>query len=119
MCAVCHAARTRGCLAGAVADIEVRDVPEEQRYEAWVEGQMAGFAGYQKTHDLIVFTHTDVEPEFKGKGIGSTLVRHALDDVRARGTLRVLPLCPFVKSWVANHREYADLLYQNRSKVSD
>lgn len=103
-----------------MATIEVRDSPEEQRYEAWVDGRLAGVAGYQKTHDLIVFTHTDVEPEFKGKGIGATLVRHALDDVRARGTRRVLPLCPFVKAWVANHREYADLLYSApRSTAAD
>ena len=103
-----------------MADIEVRNHADEQRYEAWVEGRLAGVAGYQTTHDLIVFTHTDVEPEFKGKGIGSVLVRRALDDVRAEGTHRVLPLCPFVKSWIANHREYADLLYTSpRSTASD
>jgi predicted GNAT family acetyltransferase len=44
-----------------------------------------------------------------GHGHGSTLVRAALDDVRARG-LSVIPLCPFVKAYIEKHPEYADLL---------
>ena len=58
----------------------------------------------------MIFTHTEVDPKFEGKGVGSALARFALDDVRAAGTRRVLPLCPFIKGWIGKHPDYADLV---------
>ena len=52
---------------------------------------------------------TVVAPERNGEGIGSTLVRFALDDVRRRG-LMARPTCWFVRGWIQRHRVYADLL---------
>ncbi|WP_017605253.1 GNAT family N-acetyltransferase [Nocardiopsis alkaliphila] len=91
---------------------EVKDVPEHRRYEITTDGETAGHAEYILTDTLITFTHTEVDPAFEGKGIGSALVRGALDDVRSRG-LSVLPMCPFVKSWIERHRDYGDLVYRS------
>ena len=97
----------------------VVDVPERQRYEIWRDDRLAGFAAYQKAQRLIVFTHTEVDREFEGQGLGGILVRGALDDVRRQG-VPVLPLCPFVQQWMARHPDYADLDYRRpKSKVSD
>ena len=52
---------------------------------------------------------TVVDPERSGQGIGSAIVRFALDDLRGRG-MKVRPTCWFVKGWIERHREYADLL---------
>ena len=82
----------------------------EHRYEAHVDGELAGFAVFSMRGDRIVFTHTEVDDRFEGQGIGSQLARHALDDVRARGSLRVVPQCPFIRSWIEKHPEYADLV---------
>jgi uncharacterized protein len=90
---------------------EVTNNPEKSRYEAHVDGELAGVAAYQRTDELVVFTHTEVEPAFEGHGIGSALARFALDDVRREGTHRVLPLCPFIKEWIGHHPDYADLVY--------
>lgn len=100
--------------------VEVKDVPETKRYEARIEGEseVAGFADYLRTAELIAFLHTEVQPEYEGRGIGSALARAALDDARA-ANLRVLPTCPFFGGWIARHPEYQDLLYQSRSRVSD
>ena len=91
--------------------VDVRHNPEQSRYEALVDGEVAGFAAYQLTDQLVVFTHTEVEPAYEGQGVGSALARGALDDVRETGTHRVLPLCPFIKGWIGCHREYVDLVY--------
>ena len=100
--------------------IKVIDVPEARRYEARVDGwsEVAGFAQYLRKPELIAFVHTEVAPEFEGRGVGSALVRTSLDESRAAG-LRVLASCPFYAAWIDRHPEYADLLYQARSKVSD
>jgi len=93
-----------------VPDVRISHNADGARYEAWVGPKMAGFAEYQLTNDLIVFTHTEVDAAYEGQGIGSALAREALDDVR--GTDRkVLPLCPFIKRWIGSHREYIDLVY--------
>lgn len=91
--------------------IEVTNNAAEHRYEARLGDALAGFAAYQLTAQLIVFTHTEVDPAFEGQGIGSALARQALDDVRAQGTRKVLPICPFIKAWIGHHPDYAPLVY--------
>jgi len=86
----------------------VSDNPAESRYEAEVDGEFAGFAAYQLNDKLIAFTHTEVLPAFEGKGVGGAIARFAMDDVRARH-LRAVPICPFVKTWLQRHPDYADV----------
>jgi predicted GNAT family acetyltransferase len=94
-----------------MADIDVRKNEDSNRYEAFIDGDRVGFAEYQLTDRLIVFTHTEVEDRCEGMGVGSTLAREALDDVRRDGSRQVLPLCPFIKSWIGHHPDYKDLVY--------
>lgn len=93
-----------------MSDVEVRPNPDENRYEAWLDGERAGFAEYQLGHGTIVFTHTEVDDRFEGRGVGSALARGALDDVRAAGERRVVALCPFIKGYIDKHPDYQDLL---------
>ena len=62
---------------------EVRDNPEEHRFEMMVEGQRAE-AYYTLDGKVMTFTHTDVPQVLSGRGIGSRLIKGALDQVRAR-----------------------------------
>jgi uncharacterized protein len=92
-------------------DITIADSPERNRYEARIEGKLVGSADYQLTPHLIVFTHTEVSPASEGKGVGSALARFALEDVREQEHLKVLPLCPFIKAWIARHPEFIPLVF--------
>ena len=89
----------------------MRDVPEEDRYEIREGERLLGMAAYQRRGDVLLFTHTEVDPDSGRSGVGSTLVRAALDDVRARGG-SVVPLCSFVRGWIDRHPDYADLVAQ-------
>jgi len=92
-----------------MTDISVRDNPAGNRFEAFVDGSLAGFAAYAVADGVITFTHTEVDDAFEGQGVGSALVRSALDRVRETGRLRVQPLCPFVRAWLEHHPDYQDL----------
>lgn len=96
--------------------VTVSDAPERSRYEARVGEELAGFAEYSTTPQMLVMTHTEVLPDFEGRGVGSALARYALDDIRCRG-LRVLAVCPFVLEWIRRHPAYGDLEYRSRTRA--
>ena len=89
--------------------VTVRENPASQCYEALIDGEMIGAIVYECSGPRMVFLHTIVEPELRGRGIATLLVKTALDDVRAKGS----PLsnyCGFVAEFIAAHPEYADLI---------
>jgi uncharacterized protein len=92
---------------------EVTDNSDERRYEIHSDGRLAGYLVYGSRPGLIALVHTETLPEFEGRGLGSKLVRGALDDARARG-MSVLPFCPFVNGWIERHPEYTDLVPEDQ-----
>ena len=95
--------------------VVVRDNPDEERYELLVGDSVVGEIQYhhRRSSDRIAFIHTEVSPELAGHGHASTLVAGALDDVRSRG-LRLVPICPFVRTYLQHHPEYEDLVVPER-----
>ena len=95
-------------------EVTVERNADEQRYEVWVEGALAGFAEYRmRGDDTFVFTHTQVDDAYEGEGVASQLIRAALDDVRGRNG-SIVARCPFVAAFVQRHPDYADLLADRR-----
>jgi predicted GNAT family acetyltransferase len=89
---------------------EVTNNEAESRYELRMDGRVAAMAQYTLDGDKVRFTHTEVESEHEGQGLGSKLAAHALDDVRRRG-LKAVPQCKFIASYIARHeQEYGDLV---------
>jgi predicted GNAT family acetyltransferase len=86
----------------------VRDNPDEGRFELKIEGQTS-YVYYETKPGIITFTHTDVPLVMSGKGVGSRLIKGALEAARGRG-LKVVAECPFVAAYIKKHAEYADLL---------
>jgi uncharacterized protein len=97
----------------ATMSVVVADNTMENRYEAWLDGALAGVSQYELTSDSIVFLHTVVAEKHEGQGVASAIARYALDDARARG-LQVRPLCPYIRGWIGRHSEYADLVAHPR-----
>lgn len=81
------------------------------RYEVWLGEALAGFTRYTLDDGLITFVHTQVADAYEGQGVASALIRGALDDVRAGGSRKVRPVCPFVRAFIERHEDYQDLLY--------
>lgn len=87
--------------------IEVKHNATEKRFEATVDGHLC-VAEYTLGDGEIVFTHTFVPPELRGRGIAEQLVRPALEHAKKEG-LRVIPACSYVASFIRRHREYVPL----------
>ena len=91
-----------------MANTGVRDNRAEQEFELDLDGHRA-VAAYQREDKTITFTHTQVPKQIEGRGVGSKLVRAALDAARDEG-LKVVPQCRFVAAYIERHPEYRDLL---------
>ena len=86
----------------------LKDNPEKKRYEFQLEPHTP-FVEYIRAQDKIYLTHTEVPPALEGKGIGSALVKQALEDIKDKN-LTLVPLCPFVAMYIKKHPEWKALV---------
>jgi uncharacterized protein len=96
-------------MADNATDVVVMRADERDRYEITADEQLAGFTAYVDRNGQRIFYHTDIGKEFGGRGLGSTLISRALADTRDAG-MRVVPVCPFVRKYLENHHEAADIV---------
>ena len=90
-------------------DTEVTDQRGESRFEARIDGGLAGFATYTREGGVLTIHHTEVDDDYSGMGVGADLAQWALDAARGQN-LAVVPECPFVASYIQKHPESADLV---------
>ncbi|MBD8006924.1 GNAT family N-acetyltransferase [Bacillus norwichensis] len=59
--------------------------------------------------EKIIVDHTYVSDDLRGQGVGEALVEHIVAFARKEGK-KIIPLCPFAKSQIDQHKEYQDVL---------
>ena len=104
--------RRRACtLSCHTADVEhtVRDIPERQRYELVVDGDIVSIADYHERGDAIVVPHVETDPARRGQGMADRLMAGVLADLRATNR-KIVPLCPFADTYIRERPEEQDLL---------
>ncbi len=88
---------------------DVTDDVAKHRYELRVGDDVAFLTYSDRRGGARTLVHTEVPAALAGKGIGGRLVRAALADAEARG-FQIVPLCPFVQSYLLRHPESAKLI---------
>ena len=74
-------------------------------------GNKTAYSKYLLAGGKIIIEHAEVPEALEGRGLAGRIVSTALDYARAQN-LKVLPICPFAKSYIDKHREYQDLLHE-------
>lgn len=82
---------------------------EEKRYEIRLDGDLTGFVTFSERGEVIALIHTETFPQFAGQGLATTLIEETLDDIERRG-LSVMPFCPFVNKYIAEHPDRLHLV---------
>jgi predicted GNAT family acetyltransferase len=95
-----------------VTDVQVRDSSADHRFDILVDGTVAGFAAYRDRDGVVVITHSEIDPEFQGQGLGGQLAAQTLNLLRERDA-RVRPVCPFFADYVAKHHDWDDILVED------
>jgi predicted GNAT family acetyltransferase len=86
----------------------VRDNTERNRFELDADGHTA-FSNYKRADGVLSILQKEVPKALEDRGIGSALMRGVLDTARSQW-LKVITVCPFAKTYIERHPEYADLL---------
>lgn len=89
-------------------NLEVLHNTARKRFEITIDGHL-NRVEYLLTADRIIFTHTEVHPLLEGQGIAALLAKTGLEYAQAH-QLKVMPLCPYVASYMKRHPEYKVLL---------
>jgi len=93
--------------------MEIIQENEERRgaFKAIEDGKEAGVMTYTWAGSTkFIIDHTEVNPDFKGKGVGLKMVMKAVEYARANH-LKIMPLCPFAKSVFDKNPDITDVLF--------
>jgi predicted GNAT family acetyltransferase len=93
--------------------MEIQQINDTRRgyFEAVEDGKEAGKMTYTWAGDSkFIIDHTEVSPDFNGKGVGKKLVMAAVEYTRTNN-LKIIPLCPFAKSVFDKVQEIHDVLF--------
>ena len=92
---------------------------ELNRFEIYSDGELAGFAEFKVSNQMISYTHTEIDPKFGGQGLGSQLIKEALDEALNQN-LEVAPYCSFVSAYIKkNSEKYLDLVPKSGRNLFD
>jgi predicted GNAT family acetyltransferase len=94
--------------------LEVIHSPAEKRFETWIEGQLSKL-DYMEDDGTIIMTHVGVYPEHRGQGVAGKLTQVALEYAKEK-SLRVIPMCPYIASYIRRNPQYIELTSQERSE---
>lgn len=92
-------------------DIQQTNDTRRGYFEAIEDGKEAGKMTYTWAGDSkFIIDHTEVSPNFNGKGVGKKLVLAAVEYARTNN-LKIIPLCPFAKSVFDKTADIRDVLF--------
>lgn len=95
--------------------LDIRDEREGlARYAAYLDRRLIGTASWVLVRETVLLPYIEVDADKHDLGIGSLLVRRALDDARTEG-YSALALCPFVRRWTDLHPAYRDVVRRPRA----
>ncbi|OAD92219.1 acetyltransferase [Aequorivita soesokkakensis] len=89
-------------------EVKIKENKEKKRFEAEVENKLA-LIEYIRAEDKMYLTHTEVPSELEGKGIASSMAKQVLQQIKDEN-LKLVPLCPFIASYVKRHPEWKEIL---------
>lgn len=92
--------------------MEIEHVQEEHKgaFVAMDGTVRAGEMTYSRAGESkIIIDHTEVNPQYKGQGLGKKMLLKAVYYARAE-SVKIIPLCPFVKASFEKDESIQDVL---------
>ncbi|MEU4093270.1 GNAT family N-acetyltransferase [Streptomyces sp. NPDC026673] len=87
-------------------------------YEVQEDGNYAGLLAYERKGTQYSLTHTYVQEGYRGRGLGTALIREALSDL-AQEHAAVTNRCPVVDRFIEKHPQFRAMLDLRSPAVDD
>ncbi|MGW3248155.1 GNAT family N-acetyltransferase [Streptomyces sp. NPDC001070] len=78
-------------------------------YELRVDGEYAGLLAYERKGNRYSLTHTYVQESYRGRGLGTVLIREALSDLMKEHAT-VINRCPVVDRFIERHSQFREMV---------
>ena len=95
--------------------VRIEDDVDHSRFDLFVDDELVGILGYRSGDGsvgdgpVVALMHTVVKEEYGDRGWAGVLVRASLNTARDR-RWRIVPICTFVRRYLAEHEEFLDLV---------
>jgi len=80
-----------------------------ERFVLRLGGSEEAIREYHRSGKVFDFVHTFVPAAFRGRGLAQMVARAGLSYARAN-SLKVIPSCPYVATYIRRHPEDQDLI---------
>lgn len=98
--------------------VRIEDDVDHNRFDLFVDDELVGILGYRfgegddgGVGPVVALMHTVVKEEYGDRGWAGVLVRASLNTARDR-QWRIVPICTYVRRYVAQHEEFLDLIVE-------
>ncbi|MHC2991764.1 acetyltransferase [Pontibacter sp. HJ8] len=91
-------------------EYDIRNNPALHRFETTIDGKTA-LIDYKLKPGVMTVLHTEVPKELEGQGIAGAMTKYALEYM-AREKLALIPICPYMRSYLKRHPEYQYLVQE-------
>lgn len=90
-------------------DYELFNNEEERQYEFHIDAYIPRIEYIINQNNVIYLTHTEVQHQLEGQGVGKLLVEKVLADIEAK-QMKLVPMCPFVAAYIRKYPEWKRLV---------
>ncbi|OZD72683.1 N-acetyltransferase [Rhodococcus sp. 05-340-1] len=98
--------------------VRIEDDVDHNRFDLFVDDELVGILGYRfgegddgGVGPVVALMHTVVKEEYGDRGWAGVLVRASLNTARDR-QWRIVPICTYVRRYLAQHEEFMDLVVE-------
>ncbi|MET9880475.1 GNAT family N-acetyltransferase [Actinacidiphila glaucinigra] len=98
--------------------IRVLKDEDNRFYEVQEDGNYAGLLAYERKGTRYSLTHTYVQEGYRGRGLGTALIREVLTDLE-KERAAVANRCPVVDRFVEKHPQFREMLDLSSQAVDD
>ena len=88
------------------------------KFNIAVEGEAVGVTVFTDRANQRVFLHTEVAPEFGGRGLATILIEEALSATKGEG-MRIVAVCEMVEGFLRKHKEFDDVVDPLTDELED
>ena len=90
-------------------EIQRKETEDKGKFYIEENNRQIALMTYKKSGGVITIDHTEVDPKFRGEGLGEDLVTAGVKYARENNS-KIVPTCPFAEKVINGKPEFQDVI---------